>query len=83
VPTEALRWPKPGSLKRCLATGLGSLNRTSNGTKLFNIFKTNGGFQRFSDPNIPYVNQDAIGTISIGLAGHYDASSLFTRSIDT
>ncbi len=44
---------------------------------LFNSFLTNGGFQRFSDPNISYVNQDdTSGLISIGLAGHYNAAPL-------
>lgn len=47
---------------------------TSN-QQLFNIFLLAGGFQRFSDPNISYVNQDG-GTIKIGLAGHYDAAAL-------
>jgi hypothetical protein len=51
---------------------------------LFSIFQNNGGFERFSDPNISYVNQnDTTGKISIGLAGHYSANSLFTQSIDT
>lgn len=52
------------------------------GTSLFNIFKSNGGFQRFSDPNLSYVNQSPEGDVSIGLAGHYNANSLFTKSID-
>lgn len=44
---------------------------------LFNTFLLAGGFQRFSDPNISYVNQDdKTGKISIGLAGHYDAATL-------
>ena len=47
---------------------------TSN-QQLFNIFLLAGGFQRFSDPNISYVNQDG-ETIKIGLAGHYDALAL-------
>lgn len=65
------------------SNGFGTLATSSVGTSLFNIFKTNGGFQRFSDPNISYINQnEASGDISIGLAGHYNASSLFTQSID-
>ena len=44
---------------------------------LFTAFLLNGGFQRFSDPNISYVNQNnTTGQISIGLAGHYDAARL-------
>ncbi|HEY9650771.1 MAG TPA: NF038130 family PEP-CTERM protein [Coleofasciculaceae cyanobacterium] len=48
----------------------------SSSQTLFNTFLLAGGFQRFSDPNISYVNQDADGTIRIGLAGHYDAAPL-------
>ncbi|MEH2433616.1 MAG: NF038130 family PEP-CTERM protein [Nostoc sp.] len=48
---------------------------------LFNSFLTNGGFQRFSDPNISYVNQDDTnGLISIGLAGHLNAAPLLGLS---
>ena len=40
------------------------------------------GQQRFSDPNISYVNQDDNnGVISIGLAGHYDATDLLFASL--
>ncbi len=42
----------------------------------FNTFLLAGGFQRFSDPNISYVNQDDNGLIRIGLAGHYNALDL-------
>jgi hypothetical protein len=52
------------------------------GTSLFSIFKDNGGFQRFSDPNISYVNQNTAGDISIGLAGHYNANVLLMQSVD-
>jgi hypothetical protein len=59
------------------ANGLGSLIGTPTGTFIFNSFVSNGGFQRFSDPNISYVDQnDYTGLISIGLTGHFDASSL-------
>jgi len=64
------------------ANGLGSLVGTGtipNG--FFNTFKNNGGFQRFSDPNISYVNQnDANGEVAIGLAGHYNALSVLLNS---
>jgi hypothetical protein len=46
----------------------------------FNTFLLAGGFQRFSDPNISYVNQDSDGLIRIGLAGHHDALSLLGLS---
>lgn len=59
------------------ANGLGSLVGTREGGTLYNSFIVNGGRQRFSDPNISYLNQDDItGKIKIGLAGHYDAKSL-------
>jgi len=46
-------------------------------------FTTGSGQQRFSDPNISYVNQDDTnGVISIGLAGHYDATSLLFGSLN-
>jgi hypothetical protein len=64
------------------ANGFGVLNGTPTGTALFNIFKGNGGFERFSDPNISYVNQDSNNMINIGLAGHYNASPLFANAID-
>ncbi len=64
------------------SNGFGSIASSSIGTSLFSIFKTNGGFERFSDPNISYVNQSTTGDINIGLAGHYNASPLFTKSID-
>ncbi|MCF4969850.1 NF038130 family PEP-CTERM protein [Nostoc sp. CMAA1605] len=57
--------------------GFGSLVGTSIGTGFFNAFKNNGGFQKFSDPNISYVNQDdQTGLVSIGLAGHFNATPL-------
>lgn len=46
-------------------------------TTVQNAFVANGGMQKFSDPNISYVNQnDTTGKISIGLAGHLNASSM-------
>lgn len=45
-------------------------------------FKNNNGMQRFSDPNISYVNQDnATGEISIGLAGHFNASNMLKAAL--
>jgi len=44
---------------------------------LFSTFLLAGGLQRFSDPNISYVNQDnQTGLIKIGLAGHLNAAPL-------
>jgi hypothetical protein len=61
--------------------GLGSVVGTITGQGLFANFVNQGGFQRFSDPNISYVNQnDNTGLISIGLAGHYDAAPLLGLS---
>ncbi len=63
--------------------GFGSLAGSSDGALVFNIFKTYGGFERFSDPNISYVNQnDTTGEIQVGLAGHLNANSLITKSLD-
>jgi len=65
------------------ANGFGSLVGTSTGTTLFSVFSQYGGFQRFSDPNVAYVNQDdTTGVISIGLTGHLNATPLFLKSID-
>ncbi|MEQ9480902.1 NF038130 family PEP-CTERM protein [Coleofasciculus sp. F4-SAH-05] len=47
----------------------------ANSPLLYNIFLNSGGFQRFSDANISYVNNDN-GTVDIGLAGHYDARQM-------
>ncbi|MCL6752873.1 NF038130 family PEP-CTERM protein [Nostoc sp. CCCryo 231-06] len=48
---------------------------------VFDTFLKTGGFQRFSDPNISYVNQDdTSGLISIGLAGHFNAAPLLGLS---
>lgn len=65
------------------ANGFDSTFNTSQKSQLFNIFANYGGFQRFSDPNISYVNRDGnTGKVNIGLAGHYQASTLLTQSID-
>ncbi|MCY7323316.1 MAG: NF038130 family PEP-CTERM protein, partial [Phormidesmis sp. CAN_BIN36] len=40
--------------------------------------------ERFSDPNVSYVNQnDTTGEIQIGLAGHPNSNSLITKSLDS
>ena len=40
-------------------------------------FVANNGMQRFSDPNISYVNKnETTGEVSIGLAGHFNASEM-------
>ncbi|MCT7969145.1 NF038130 family PEP-CTERM protein [Laspinema sp. D1] len=45
-------------------------------------FIANKGMQRFSDPNISYVNKNATtGEISIGLAGHFNASNLLKAAL--
>lgn len=46
-----------------------------NSPLLYNLFLNSGGFQRFSDPNISYVNNND-GLVDIGLAGHYDATHM-------
>jgi hypothetical protein len=62
------------------AYGLGGLNSTVKGI-FYNAFVNSGGRQRFSDPNISYVNQDSSGKISIGLAGHYNALDLVFNAV--
>jgi len=52
---------------------LGSLGYTRG--SLYSTFLNNGGFQRFSDANISYVNNND-GLVDIGLAGHYDATHM-------
>ncbi|WAL60391.1 NF038130 family PEP-CTERM protein [Thermocoleostomius sinensis] len=65
------------------ANGFGTMVGSADGTLLFNVFTQHGGFQRFSDPNVAYVNQNNItGVIKIGLAGHLNATPLFLKSID-
>jgi hypothetical protein len=59
------------------ANGFNSLVGTPTADALFAGFVDNGGYQRFSDPNIAYVNQeDPNGPISIGLAGVLNARNL-------
>ena len=44
-------------------------------------FVANNGMQRFSDPNISYINKnETTGEISIGLAGHFNASAMLQAS---
>ncbi|HEY9301890.1 MAG TPA: NF038130 family PEP-CTERM protein [Phormidium sp.] len=63
------------------ANGFGSMVGTSSGSLLFNTFQQYSGFQRFSDPNVSYVNQDdQTGLIRIGLAGHMNATPLLLQS---
>lgn len=65
-----------------IANGIGVNATTAN--NLFNSFVANGGFQKFSDPNISYVNQDnTSGLIKIGLAGHFNATNLLLPVIPT
>jgi len=51
-------------------------------TASFGMFAGQGGLNRFSDPNVSYVNQDETsGVVSIGLAGHLDASAMIKAAI--
>jgi hypothetical protein len=63
------------------ANGFGSIDATSKAF-LSNIFINYKGRERFSDPNISYVNSNA-GKVQIGLAGHLNATPLLTASIDS
>ncbi|AFZ57059.1 NF038130 family PEP-CTERM protein [Anabaena cylindrica FACHB-243] len=49
------------------------------GNLAYSAFFNIKGFQRSSDPNISYVNQDdATGLIKIGLAGHYNLKAAYS-----
>lgn len=65
------------------ANGLSSvLGNQTLYNNLWQSFNINNGRQRFSDPNISYVNQDATtNLIKIGLAGHYDATNLLLAGL--
>jgi hypothetical protein len=48
----------------------------------YTMFGNMGGFNRFSDPNISYVNQDDVsGLVSIGLAGHLNATDIVKAAL--
>ena len=69
-----------------VANGYGDLFTSSLGQSIaalaYNTFLANAGFQRFSDPNISYINQDSPNSVvKIGLAGHYNATSLLTAAL--
>ncbi|MEY3869348.1 MAG: hypothetical protein RLZZ338_3239 [Cyanobacteriota bacterium] len=69
-----------------VANGYGDLFTSSLGQSVaalaYNTFLANAGFQRFSDPNISYINQDSPnGVVKIGLAGHYDATGLLLAAL--
>ncbi|MEG4074296.1 NF038130 family PEP-CTERM protein [Microcoleus sp. Pol14C2] len=52
------------------------------GSTIYNTGLNAGVFQRFSDSNVSYVNQDtATSDIKIGLAGHFDAKTLLLKSL--
>jgi len=56
----------------------GSMLRSIN----FTTAKSNGLLAIFSDPNISYVNQnETTGAVSIGLAGHFNASSRLKTAV--
>jgi hypothetical protein len=60
--------------------GKGSLVGTSTAASAFGLFGQLRGFQRTSDPNISYVNQDdGTGEIKIGLAGHFDLKAYYSQ----
>ncbi|NEO21899.1 MAG: PEP-CTERM sorting domain-containing protein [Moorea sp. SIO4A1] len=64
------------------ANGLVSLIGSGLDNLLYGQFLANGGLQRFSDPNISYVNQDdTTGQITIGLAGHFNARDMLAEII--
>ncbi|OAB58196.1 hypothetical protein AY600_06515 [Phormidium willei BDU 130791] len=59
-------------------TGLQSWFATKGATNYnsaFSAFLFGGGYARFSDPNVNYINQNSNGDVSIGLAGHLNHNS--------
>ena len=52
-------------------------------TAAWTKFVTNNGRQRFSDPNISYVNQGSDNLVRIGLAGHLDATNLLFANLSS
>jgi hypothetical protein len=61
--------------------GKASFVGTTLGKTAFNAFLAIKGFERSSDPNISYVNQDDNnGLINIGLAGHYDLKAAYSQT---
>ena len=64
------------------ANSFGSLVGTPTGQALFANFVNNGGYQRFSDPNIAYVTQDDVNSpIKVGLAGVLNARDLLFNTV--
>lgn len=49
----------------------------------FQLFAATSIRERFSDPNISYINQDASGMVSIGLAGHFDVAGILRQALAT
>ncbi|WP_334781844.1 NF038130 family PEP-CTERM protein [Nostoc sp.] len=68
-----------------LALGLPSFTPSSYiREQAYNAFFGIGGFQRSSDPNISYVNQnDTTGDIKIGLAGHLNLKTYYAPLLGT
>lgn len=61
----------------------GSATLIGQTANLFGIFTQYGGLERFSDPNISYINQDdTTGEVKIGLAGHLNATPLIMESVN-
>lgn len=64
-----------------VANNLSPLLGANTQTEILSAFVAGGGLQRFSDPNLSYVNQDNDGTIRVGLAGHLNGASLIQQSL--
>ena len=63
------------------ANNLAPLLGGNSTSSILTAFIAGGGLQKFSDPNISYVNQDPNGTIQIGLAGHFNAAPLLQLAL--
>lgn len=78
--TLANRWFSDALNAYGISDGLLSAFGYNNKATFYNIFLNNGGFQRFSDANIAYVNNNS-GKVDIGLAGHFDATHLLLGAL--
>ncbi len=65
-----------GTLAREWFDGIMDLVGIQDRQALFGQFRDAGGFQRFSDPNVSYANQNGAGDITYGLAGVFNAGDV-------
>lgn len=64
-----------------VANNLSPLLGANTQSEILSGFVAGGGLQRFSDPNVAYVNQDNDGTVRIGLAGHFNGAPMIQQAL--